>query len=145
MTKEKRALLAEQARLMIAGGADQDEVSRCLGVSVHFISRNVLTRGRPADGKVRRYLKPIGPKPLTSPEVEIAREIANHALSSLREIRSPSRAPRLTHIRARIVHRLHPMGLSHADLGEVINRERTTVLHLLHTYRPDGTRIVSAQ
>lgn len=93
------------------------------------------------------YEHPIGP--VIPPGVRrrvLAREIISaicetHGVS-VDQVLGDSHKPHLVRIRAIIAHVLHgERGLSKAAIGRLMDRDHTSIINLLRTRKPDGTRI----
>jgi hypothetical protein len=64
---------------------------------------------------------------------------------SMDDVRSRRRDPALLSARARVCHYLNDLGWSAARIGQLIERDPTSVFYLLRVRRPDGTQRSEAQ
>lgn len=96
---------------------------------------------------VTKYEAPIGPALLTYSTIVVRdlnnplREIANRRGLKLEHVLAKGRSERLVACRAVMAHHLRNRGLSFPRIGQMLNRDHTSILHLINTRNENGERI----
>lgn len=94
-----------------------------------------------------KYEAPIGPVLLTYSTIVVRdlnnplREIANKRGLKLEHVLAKGRSERLVACRAVMAHHLRNRGLSFPRIGQMLNRDHTSILHLISTRNENGERI----
>lgn len=70
----------------------------------------------------------------------IVYEVARHCGVRVSDLRDPRRFPHRVQARRMAARALRTAGLSLNEIGEAINRDHTTVMHMLETSTPDEDR-----
>lgn len=93
------------------------------------------------------YEAPIGPSLLTYSTIVVRdlnnplREIASKRGLKLEHVLAKGRSERLVACRAVMAHHLRGRGLSFPRIGQMLNRDHTSILHLVNTRNENGERI----
>lgn len=94
-----------------------------------------------------KYAEPIGPKLLVYSTIVVRdlnnplREIANKRGLKLENVLAKGRREREVACRAVMAHYLRGRGLSLPRIGQMLNRDHTSILHLISTRNENGERI----
>jgi hypothetical protein len=101
----------------------------------------------PEDLHATRYEEPIGPKPIIYSAIVVRdlnnplREIANRRGLKLEYVLAKGRSEPEVACRAVMAHYLRGRGMSLPRIGQMLNRDHTSIMHLISTRNENGERI----
>lgn len=116
-----------------------------MGLGLNTVPRRRV-RG-PEELYATKYDKPIGPKILTYSTIVVRdlnnplREIASKRGLRLENVLAKGRSEPEVACRAVMAHYLRSRGLSFPRIGQMLNRDHTSILHLINTRNEAGERI----
>jgi hypothetical protein len=116
-----------------------------LGLGLNMVPRRRV-RG-PEELYATRYDQPIGPKALIYSTIVVRdlnnplREIALKRGFNLETVLAKGRSEPQVACRAVMAHYLRNRGLSLPRIGQMLNRDHTSILHLVNTRNENGERI----
>lgn len=73
----------------------------------------------------------------------LIQDLAEQHRVTVRDLLGPSKEERLVFVRAKIAHALRRHGYSFPRIGRVMKRDHTSIVHLVHTRKPNGDRLRS--
>lgn len=123
------------------------EVRKRLGVTRNS---TVVPRHRvrgPEELYATRYVEPIGPKVLIYSTIVVRdlnnplREIAHKRGLKFEEVLGKVRTEALVACRAVMAHFLRSRGMSLPRIGQMLNRDHTSIMHLINTRNENGERV----